>query len=226
MSAIDGARATRLDEHLSDEAVVARVRDGAIHLFELVMRRNNRRIYRAARAILRDDAEAEDVLQQTYVQAFARLDQWKARGGFGAWLTGIAVHEALARLRRRNREAPSDLASDGAPSRERLGADPEREAARGELQRVLEDAIDALPEPLRVVVVLRDVEGLSTAEAAASLSVSEEAVRTRLHRARAALRCVLRGRIGEWDAAFPFFAPRCDRVVAAVLLRIGQTAAP
>ena len=225
MSAIGTSTAAPFADPLSDEAIVERIRRGETALFEQLMRRHNRRIYRAARAILRSDADAEDVMQQTYAQAFARLDQWEGRGAFGAWLTRIAVYEALARIRRNDREPPCDLASDRIADRARADTDPEREAARGELRRLLEEAIDALPETSRVVVMLRDVEGLSTAEVAASLGLAEQAVRTRLHRARASLRWNLLERTGgSWDAAFPFFAPRCDRVVAAVLLRIRTTA--
>ena len=225
MSATGTSLPARADDRLSDDAIVERVRAGETNLFELLMRRNNRRLYRTARAIVRDDAEAEDVLQQTYVQAFARLAQWAGRGAFAAWLTGIAVNEALARVRRRARETPADPALELVDASRGQRGDPECEAARGEVRRVLEAAIDALPEAARVVLVLRDVEGLSTAEVAASLGLAEEAVRTRLHRARASLRWEVRDRIGEWDALFPFFAPRCDRVVATTLLCIGAATA-
>jgi RNA polymerase sigma-70 factor (ECF subfamily) len=199
---------------LSDEEVVRRVRAGDRALFEVVMRRHNQRLYRAARAILRDDAEAEDVMQHAYVQAFACLDQFDGRGRFAAWLTRIAVHEALARVRHRARELPFD----GAETASVRALDPERSAVAQELRRLLEAAIDALPDAQRIVFVLRDVEGLSTSEAAVALGIREIAVRARLHRARSLLRRELRA-CGA-ASAFPFHAPRCDRVVAAVLARI------
>ena len=210
---------------LPDEDVIRRVLDGDTALFEVLMRRHNQRIYRAARAIVRDESEAEDVMQQAYLQAFAHLSQFAGRAQFSTWLTRIAVHEALARVRRRAREAPFDPAEPRAEEtmtslRERT-ANPEQQAATSELRHLLESAIDKLPRGHRAVVMLRDVEGLSTAEVANSLGLSEENVKTRLHRARAALRRELVQQAGaEARTAFAFQAPRCDRVVAAVLSRI------
>src|SRR5438093_1123988 len=149
---------------LSDEEVVARVRRGKTALFEVIMRRYNQRLYRAARAILRDDAEAEDVMQEAYVRAFTHLDQFAGRAAFATWLTRIAVHEALARARRRGRLQP--LAEEGAEGDDmtafRSAADVEKQAADRELGRLLEIAIAALPDPFRAVFVLRDVEEMST----------------------------------------------------------------
>ncbi len=210
---------------LSDEEVVARVRRGETALFEIVMRRYNQRLYRAARAILRDDAEAEDVMQDAYVRAFTHLDQFAGRAAFGTWLTRIAVHEALARARRRGLFQPlGEESADGDDMITfRSAADVERQAADRELGRMLEAAIEALPDPFRAVFVLREIEEMSTAETAAALDLREETVKTRLHRARALLRRALYA--GTREAAhevFQFGFTRCDRVVAAVLGRIGQ----
>jgi len=209
---------------LSDEEIVARVRCGETALFEVIMRRYNQRLYRAARAILRDDAEAEDVLQEAYVRAFTHLDQFAGRAAFGTWLTRIAVHEALARARRRGLfQRLGDEGADGDDMRAfRSAADVEKQVADHELRHVLEAAIAALPDPFRAVFVLREVEEMSTAETAAVLDVREETVKTRLHRARALLRRALYGATrGAVNEVFQFGAVRCDRVVAAVLERIG-----
>ena len=209
---------------LSDEQVVGLILDGQTALFEVLMRRHNERLYRAARAILRDDAEAEDVLQQAYVNAYAHLRQFDGRSAFATWLTRIAVNEAIARARRRGRYQP--LGDDErAPFDTRFSMqtnNPEKEAFAREMRAILEDAVDALPDGYREVFMLRQVEGLSTAETAVCLGVSDDVVKTRLSRARAALRERLFDRVGATAASsFTFERPRCDRVVAAVLARIG-----
>ncbi len=161
---------------LSDEEVVARVRRGETALFEILMRRYNQRLYRAARAILRDDGEAEDVVQEAYVRAFTHLGQFAGRAAFGTWLTRVGVHEALARVRRRGRL--QSLGDEGAEENDvtafRSAADVEKQVADHELGRVLEAAIEALPDPFRAVFVLREVEEMSTAEAAAVLDIRQE----------------------------------------------------
>jgi RNA polymerase sigma-70 factor (ECF subfamily) len=208
---------------LSDEQVVGLILDGQTALFEVLMRRHNERLYRAARAILRDDAEAEDVLQQAYVNAYAHLRQFDARSAFATWLTRIAVNEAIARARRRGRYQPlgDDQSTPFGTPHSRQTNNPEKEAFVREMRAILEDAVDALPDGHREVFMLRQVEGLSTAETAACLSVSEDAVKTRLSRARAALRERLFDRLGATAASsFTFERPRCDGVVAAVLARI------
>jgi RNA polymerase sigma-70 factor, ECF subfamily len=211
-------------EPLSDEEVVRRVRAGEGALFEVLMRRYNQRIYRAARSIVRDEAEAEDVMQQAYVNAYTHLDQFAERARFATWLTRIATYEALARIRRRSRLTEIETMGDSAEADRALterGPNPERQAFLGELRRTLEGGVDALPEAYRSVFVLRDVEGLSTAETAESLGLSEDVVKTRLVRARAQLRRRIADTVGKGAGElFAFAAPRCDRVVAAVLARI------
>ena len=221
--------AVSLLEHAdyTDEAVVEHILNGDSALFELLMRRYNERLYRAARAITRDDREAEDVIQQAYVNAFSHLRQFKGQAQFATWLMRIAINEALARVRRRGRYEPFDDEVSNVEAIAPLNAtpDPERQAFAGELRELLEWAIDTLPGGAREVFVLRDVEGLSTADTAEALGVSEDAVKTRLSRARTALRRSLLERAGaSAPDVFRFYRPRCDRVVANVLSRIAPEA--
>ena len=213
---------------LGDEEVVRRVLTGDRALFEVLMRRYNQRLYRVARAILRNDGEAEDVMQQAYVEAYSHLAQFEGRAKFSTWLTKIAVHEALARVRRRVRDSPLGRRpkdkGDEEDSMSRIRSkepSPEQQASHEELRALLESAIASLPATYRSVVVLRDVEGMSTAETAECLNLREDAVKTRLHRARALLREELYDRAGVTaPTAFPFHLTRCDRVVATVFARL------
>ena len=209
---------------LSDEQVVARVLAGQTALFEVLMRRHNERLYRAARAILRNESEAEDVMQQAYVNAYSHLRQFDGRSKFSTWLTRIAVHEALARARRRGRYTtmdPENPYSIEFPSARDGRPDPERLAMTRELGALIEAAIDRLPDGMREVFVLRQIEGMRTDEVAEALSVSEDVVKTRLSRARGALRRELFEQAGlAASDTFRFLRPRCDRVVQAVLTRI------
>lgn len=203
---------------LDDEEVVARVRAGDTPSFELLMRRHNQRLYRVARSILRDEAEVEDVLQEAYTNAFTHLDQFQGRARFSTWLTRIAVHEALHRSKRKRRLTGSEEVVDEIESPE---AGPEKGAFHGELREILEAAIDRVPEGYRTVFVLRDVEGFNTADTAACLSIPEETVKTRLHRARQQLRRELDQALGtDVKQAFGFGFERCDRLVEAVLRRL------
>jgi RNA polymerase sigma-70 factor (ECF subfamily) len=208
---------------LPDDVVVARVLGGDTAAFELLMRRYNQRVFRAARSVLRDDAEAEDVAQDAWVRAYGHLDQFAGRAGFGTWVARIAIHEALARGRRRARQRPlsehdATLAAPTRPPDDAVGA--------GELVAALEAAIDELPAVFRTVFVLRDVEGLDTAETSACLDVPEATVKTRLHRARSLLRAALDARLDvSTHGVFAFAGERCDRTVAAVLARIAPAAA-
>ncbi len=212
-------------EALSDEQVVARVLAGDTACFEIIMRRYNQRLYRVARSILHDEHEAEDVMQDAYVRAYQHLRQFEGRAKFSTWLTRIAVHEALARARRRQRFAEPEPALDrkedpmnSIPSKDLT---PEQAASAGELGRLLERAIDSLPDAYRAVFMLRDVEEMSTEEAATCLEISPENVKTRLHRARAMLRRALYQRAGAGSpSSFQFMATRCDRVVERVFQRI------
>jgi len=214
---------------LSDADIVKRVRAGERALFEILMRRHNQQLYRAARAIVKDEHEVEDVMQQAYINAFTHLHQFAERSQFSTWLTRIALNEAFGRRRKmRQSESMTSAPSDGGEVAGELmktvrtpQPDPERQAYAKELHRVLEEAVDALPETYRAVFMLRDIEGLSTAETGEGLGLGEEAVKTRLHRARAMIRRAVTARIGGTAAGtFQFQAPRCDRVVSAVLAEI------
>ena len=214
-------------ESYSDEEIVDRVKGGEVALYEIIMRRYNQRLYRVARAVLRDDAEAEDVMQDAYVRAYQHLDQFAGRSLFSTWLTRIALHEALSRLRLRNRNQQfDDTGRDGESSMNNMvesSPDPEQNASRAELSHLLEEALLGLPEQYRTVVMLRDVEGMSTAETASALDLTEDNVKIRLHRGRAMARGWIVERVGaKAMSAFPFMGDRCDRVVLDVLARLAE----
>jgi RNA polymerase sigma-70 factor (ECF subfamily) len=214
-------------EASTDQEIVDRVKAGDTALYEVIMRRYNQRLYRVARAILHDDSEAEDVMQDAYVRAYQHLDQFAGRAAFSTWLTRIAVHEALSRLRSRRRNPQlEEIEQDGEPYMNVVEtlSDPEQSASRAELGHLLEEAVLGLPEQYRVVIMLRDVEGLSTAETAAALELSEDNVKVRLHRGRTMARSWIFERVGtRAKDAFPFMGLRCDRVVRSVLLRLSET---
>ena len=197
-----------------EQQIVARVRAGETHLFELLMRRHNQRLYRVARAVLTSDTDAEDVVQQAYLNALRHLDQFEGRAQLSTWLTRITLHEAFARLRRR-RDAAAREAIDAAGTIESAEPDPERQAYAGELRGLLESEIDRLPPGYRCVFVLREVDGASTSETAELLKVSEGVVKTRLHRARRLLQQAL-SQVSPTEA-FRFDGARCDRLVANVM---------
>ena len=217
-----------LSASLTDSELVERVRGGESALFEILMRRHNQRVYRVARSIVKDEAEAEDVMQQAYINAYLHLNQFESRAQFSTWLTRIAMYEALARRRKKRPEESLSMHEESlvdAPGDafETQQVSPERQAYSRELGRLIEDAVDALPETYRAVFMLREVEGLSTSETAEGLGVGEEAVKTRLHRARTMVRRTLTDRLGSSTAqAFQFHAVRCDRVVAAVMQAISN----
>jgi len=208
----------------SDDDIIERVRAGETDLFEILMRRYNQRVYRLARAVLRSDAEAEDVVQDAWVRAYTHLDQFAGRAAFSTWLSRIALHEAWARARRghRFRTIEPDAAGETFEMKQvSRDPDPEGLAASEEVRSILESVIEDLPDTYRTVFVLREIEELSTAETAESLEVTEETVKTRLHRARAVLRRELLARAGTGIRhAFPFMGPRCDRMVETVMARI------
>jgi RNA polymerase sigma-70 factor (ECF subfamily) len=190
------------------------------------MRRHNQRLYRIARAILRDDAEAEDVMQDTYVRAYQSLASFEGRAKFSTWLTRIAIHEALARARRKSRFQSLDASdpSNGDLMNSVTSSDPspEQQSYSRELSSVMERAVLSLPDEYRLVFMLRDVEGMSTEETAQSLSLTPENVKVRLHRSHAKLRKQLFAVVGANAArCFQFQAKRCDRVVNGVFKTLG-----
>src|SRR5213593_819624 len=219
----DGIEVEVANSGLSDDEVVRRVIEGETALFEILMRRYNRRLFRVTRSIVTNDLEAEDIIQDAYVRAYEHLSQFEGRAKFSTWLTKIAIYEAYARLRRfdyQNVDSISELEDQGLymKSNER---DPERQTFDGEIKLLLERAFDALPSDYRSVFMLREIEGLSTAETAECLEISEENVRTRLHRAREVLQRELYSAAGATaKTAFQFLGARCDQVVARVMTRI------
>jgi RNA polymerase sigma-70 factor (ECF subfamily) len=214
----DAAAAPPQAGALTDEEVVVRVRAGDTHFFEVLMRRHNQRLYRAARAILQNDADAEDAVQQTYLNAYRHLAQFEGRARFSTWLTRIAVYEALSR-RRRFHDKPLGSSDDEQIERAVSAApDPERQTYAGELGVLLESALATLPHGYRSVFMLREVDGLNTAETAQQLCVSEGTVKTRLHRARDLLQRKLHDVTPA--EAFRFGGNRCDTMVASVMSRL------
>jgi RNA polymerase sigma-70 factor (ECF subfamily) len=212
---------------LSDEEVVERVLAGDTSLFEILMRRYNQRLFRVARGILADDAEAEDVMQDAYVRAFRELAAFRGEARFATWLTRIACHEALARARKRRRLVPltggerTGGQSGELPEPRSQTSGPERDLENRELQAVLREAVEILPDPLRAVFCLREIEGLSTEQTADALSLTAENVRVRLHRAKRGLRYTLDDRIGrEVRRLYLFDGPHCDRMVEGVFARL------
>jgi len=219
---------------LSEGELLSLARQGAAAAFREIMRRNNRRLFRVARSVLRDAAEAEDVVQEAYVRAFQGLSGFRGEAGLSTWLTRIALNEALGRLRRRRTAV--GLGAVDAAAREERGArilmfpmagqdgdtsDPEGAVARRQIRRLLEAAIGGLPGRFRLVLVARDVDGMSVEETADVLGLRPETVRTRLHRARRLLRAALEERLGDpLRGAFPFDGARCTRLTEAVLARL------
>ena len=185
---------------ISDEEVVTRVLAGETELFEIVMRRYSQRLYRVAWTILRDDGEAEDVMQDACVRAYQHLGQFAGRAKFPTWLTRIAIHEALARDRKRARYQELDqiLGWDGDLMErfESLTPNPEQQASNSEIREHMEEAVAKLPDNYRAVFTLRHVEEMSTIEVAGVLGITRETVKTRFHRARALLRKILNARAG------------------------------
>ncbi|MCC7180405.1 MAG: RNA polymerase sigma factor [Acidobacteria bacterium] len=209
---------------MTDAELVRGIRNGQGACFEIVMRRYNQRLFRAARAIVRDDDEAEDVLQQAYVNAYLHLDQFEQRAQFSTWLTRIVIHEALGRARKAGRMQQLDDASGENSMMDRVRSperDPEEQVYRGELAALVERAVTNLPDTFRGVFMLREVEGLSTEETAECLGLNEATVKTRLHRARLLLRRELTTDVGpSASMAFQFKGHRCDRLVRAVAARL------
>jgi len=198
-------------EELSDRDVVERVLGGAREDFIALVRRHNQRLFRAARAITHSDIEAEDVLQQAWLDIFRNLSQFRGDAAFTTWATRIAVNAAIAQVRKRPvvaevKDGPGGQAPDDIVDHAQLGA-------------LLEETLQQLPQGHREVMVLRDVLELDTAETAEALGLTEEAVRVRLHRARAAVAASLTERM--LDKVYSFDGARCDRVTAYVMSHIG-----
>lgn len=207
----------------SEAALLTGARRGDESAIRALIKANNQRLFRVARAVLRDDGEAEDVVQETYVRAFTRLAEFRGEAAFSTWLIRIALNEALGRKRRRKPTVEPEAIDEtvvlfpGVSSAEA----PDHAAGRRELRLLLEHAIDALPESFRVVFILREIEGLDIEETAGQLGIKPATVKTRLHRARRLIKAELESKLTPvFGDIFPFDGARCtrlaDRVVAAL----------
>ncbi|MBY3364988.1 RNA polymerase sigma factor [Rhizobium laguerreae] len=215
---------------LSDADLVPLAKMGDEPAIRTIVQRHNQRLFRTARAIIRNDAEAEDVVQAAYVKAFTNLATFRGDAQLSTWLTRITLNEALGRVRaRKNTTGLGEIDMQTmAPGGEVLqfpsslsATDPEIELARSQARHLLENAVDELPDDFRAVFVLRDIEGMSTDEAASYLGIRPETAKTRLHRARKMMRQSIEKQLsGAFSALFPFDGARCafmaDRVVAAL----------
>jgi len=216
------------NETLDDAGIAARVAAGDEGAMRLLMRRHNQTMFRAARAILRDDAEAEDAVQDAYLRAFRAMDTFRADARLSTWLTRIVVNESLQRLRKLKRSAEV-ITMDGetveaaaeAPDESGATRGPEADAVRGEARRIMESRIDRLPDAFRAVFVLRGVEEMSVEETAAALGIPEATVRTRFFRARSLLRESLAADLDvAMEGAFSFAGERCDRITERVIEKV------
>jgi RNA polymerase sigma-70 factor (ECF subfamily) len=195
-----------------------------------IIQEHNQRLYRVARSIVREDAEAEDVLQEAYLHAFSNLAEFRGDSRLSTWLTRIVVNEALQRLRRRKPSSGMPFSAAGGaqvipfPGAAQLSDDPERNMAQREICQLVERAIDALPQEFRTVLVARILEGMSVEETAEALDMRPETVKTRLHRARRLLKDALAEHMeGLFSDVFPFAGERCERVTNAVIQRLNAS---
>lgn len=217
----------------SDEALVALARTGDTHAFRAIMQRSNQRLFRVARAILGDDGDAEDAVQEAYLHAFRKLDGFRGEANVRTWLTSITVNEARGRLRKRRPMVDLDTVEQSEVDRQILQfptgsawSDPARDASSAEARRLLEREIDALPGPFRIVFVMREIEQFTTEQTAEALGLRIETVKTRLFRARRRLHTALAARVGSVLAdAFSFDGARCDRITQSVIERMERKAA-
>ncbi len=224
------ARTIEVDSGRASDAELVRrslARDGSA--FRTIMQTHNRRLYRLARGIVRDDAEAEDVVQESYVRAFTHLADFRGDSSLATWLSRITINEALGRLRARRphvdlttfevQRTPAEIIQFPLASK---ADDPEQTMAQRQLLHLVEQATDKLPEVYRIVFITRVIEGMSVEETAEILGLRPETVKTRLHRARRLVREQLDKQIGPvLMDAFPFAGRRCERVTNAVMQRLG-----
>lgn len=213
-------------EALTDGQLIGRVLAGEPAFFEILVHRHSQRVYRAARAILREDEEAADVVQEAFLRAYRSLGQFAGRAKFLTWLTRIAIYEARARARkmRARGSIPAGFAETGG---DRADLDPERRLVGREMRSLMEAAIDGLPDLYRAVFILRQVQGLGTAETAECLKVTPDAVKTRLRRARALLRKELDASVGPMGPGmFRFDGERCARMWAERIFPVVRSFVP
>jgi RNA polymerase sigma-70 factor (ECF subfamily) len=230
MNTAQSAKAIAYNKKDDNELVeVARSGDAAV--FRTIMQRHNRRLYRVARGILGDDVDTEDVVQETYVKAFENLAGFRGESSLATWLTRIAINEALGRKRKRRPTADLrkvDMLDEQGEVRvlifpgTRIDSNPESEASRAEIRRLLERAVDDLPDSFRIVFVMREIEQMNVEETASQLDIPPETVKTRLHRARRMLREALQEKLGSsLQDTYAFDGERCERMTHAVLQRMG-----
>ncbi len=213
----------------STTELVALVRAGYQEAFRHIMERCNQRLFRVARAVLNDDTEAEDALQDAYINAFKRLDSFRGDAKLSTWLTRIVLNECYQRLRKRRTTVPIDNLEFGQDTAQVLNfpgnygmENPVNAAGRSQVRQLIESAIESLPDPFRVVFVMRSVEEYSTQETADMLGIRVETVKTRLFRARQQLRNALSDTLeSSLGEAYPFLGPRCARITESVMQRIG-----
>jgi RNA polymerase sigma-70 factor, ECF subfamily len=210
---------------IAADGLAEQLRRGDPRAAALVMQKYNQQLWRIARSILRDEADAEEVVQEAYLRAFASLDGFRAESSLSTWLARIVINEAMRRLNRRREMV--DLSAIGAEMADgergivAAQPSPEQAAAREEIRRVVERAIDALPASFRAVFVMRVIEQMSIEETAAALSIPEATVKTRLHRANQQLRQALGSEFASiFEGTFPFAGSRCERLTSAVLARL------
>ena len=219
-------------ERLPDSDLVLQIVGGNEAAFAVLMRRYNQTLYRTARSILKDDAEAQDAVQEAYLLAYKAMPAFRGDAKLSTWLVRIVVNESIARMRKRTRRAEvvhldgethEDLQAAEGYMTEATSGQPERAALQSEARRLLEAKIDKLPDAFRTVFILRALEEMTVEEAAASLGINEATVRTRYFRARSLLREALAREIDfAFDKAFSFAGERCDRIVAGVLARFND----
>jgi RNA polymerase sigma-70 factor (ECF subfamily) len=215
---------------LAEAELLRRARMGDDEAFRTIMRSCNQRLFRIARSILRDESDAEDAVQESYLRAFQALDDFRGESSILTWLTRITLNEARGRLRRRRPTVGLDAIDAAQQETGRIlmfpsshgPTDPERDASRAEARRLLEQAVDDLPEPFRLVFIMREVDERSVEETASLLELRPETVKTRLHRARRLLRRALDEKLSSAvTEAFPFLGLRCERITERVLAKLG-----
>jgi RNA polymerase sigma-70 factor (ECF subfamily) len=216
---------------MDDNGLVELALSGDADVFRAIVQRHNRRLYRVARGILGHDADTEDVVQETYVKAFENLARFRGESSLATWLTRIAINEALGRKRKRRPTtdlSKLDMVDEQGEARvlifpgTQVEGNPESDANRAEIRRLLERAVDDLPEAFRIVFVMRDIEQMNVAETASQLEIPAETVKTRLHRARRLLREALQEKLGSaLQDTYAFDGQRCERMTEAVLRRMG-----
>ncbi len=218
----DSAILMAADPHIDDLQLIDKVLDGEKDIYEVIIRRYNERLFKIARSIIKDEDEAEDVMQEAYVRAYEHLDQFKGKAKFSTWLTKILINEAFQRKRKSKRfsDLPSmeglELQDQDTPRKVEI---KEQKIIKKNVKELLETSIDSLPEKYRTVFVMREIENLSVSETAQCLSITKENVKVRLHRAKKHLRTLIQNSMSNFQV-YEFLDPRCNRVASKVMQQI------